>query len=153
MTNRHAIKTPLDLAAFWPYQVVVLGDLISRQTHQLLKEHSELNLSQWRVLAAVGDTPGRSAAEVVTVTPMDKGIVSRAVTFLLHHGYLRRVPSPDDKRRAALFLTKKGETEFLDLSDKQRQVIASLKSETLSDRAFTQALTERIAKMRDSKKP
>jgi len=150
MKNPETSPYSLELDNFWPYQIVVLADLISRQTHQLLKHHSELNLSQWRVLAAVGDRPGRSAAEVVKVTPMDKGIVSRGVTFLLEHGYLNRVPSADDKRRAALYLTEKGQTAFTEISEIQQDTIRKLKTKALSDRAFTQAVKDRITRIQET---
>jgi len=43
----------IELENFWPYQVVVLADQISRHTLSVVREQSGLNLSQWRVLAAV----------------------------------------------------------------------------------------------------
>jgi len=75
-------NTHIELDHFWPYQVVVLADQISRYTVSIVKAEAGLNSSQWRVLAAVADKPGRTAAEVTTVTPMDKTIVSRAVNSL-----------------------------------------------------------------------
>ena len=77
------------------YQVTVLADQIARRTSSVVKRY-ELNLSQWRVLAAVADKPGRTSAEVVTITPMDKGIVSRATKALLTMGLLTRVASQSD---------------------------------------------------------
>ena len=76
----------LELTAYWPYQITVLADRIARRTSRVVKEHG-LNLSQWRVMAAVAEVPGRTSVEVVTVTPMDKGIVSRATKALLTRGF------------------------------------------------------------------
>ncbi len=73
----------------------------------MVKEHG-LNLSQWRVMAAVAEVPGRTSVEVVTVTPMDKGIVSRATKALLSMGLLRREASQLDGRISHLFLTDDG---------------------------------------------
>ncbi|MEC7947971.1 MAG: MarR family transcriptional regulator [Myxococcota bacterium] len=97
----------LRLDHYWPYQIAVLAERIARRTTRIVKAHG-LNLSQWRVLAAVAERPGRTAAEVVRVTPMDKGIVSRATRGLLERGLLRREASQRDGRLSHLFLTEPG---------------------------------------------
>ena len=76
----------LQLASYWPYLVAVLSDRVARRITRIVKAHG-LNLSQWRVLAAVADVPGRSSTEVVSLTPMDKGVVSRAGRVLVVHGF------------------------------------------------------------------
>jgi len=104
-------QTPPDairLDEYWPYQVTVLADRISRRTAAIVKREAGLNLSQWRVLAAIAECPGRTAAEVVMMTPMDKGIVSRATKALLSGGYLVREASQQDGRVSHLFLTQAG---------------------------------------------
>lgn len=98
----------LKLDRYWPYQITVLADRIARQTSTIVKREAGLNLSQWRVLAAIAEKPGRTAAEVVTMTPMDKGIVSRATKGLLTGGYLVRHASQADGRVSHLFLTEAG---------------------------------------------
>jgi len=103
---------PIKLDEYWPYQIVVLADLISKHTISVLKEHGSLNLSQWRVLAAVAEQEGRTSAEVVTVTPMDKGIVSRATASLVEVGILNKVSDKSDRRRAKLFLTDEGRRTY-----------------------------------------
>lgn len=112
----HMTKNPIRLEKFWPYQAVVLADLVSRQTAAILKEHSDLNLSQWRVLAAVAEKPGRASAEVVSVTPMDKGIVSRAAASLVTQGILKKIGDNSDKRRSRLYLTATGEQLYAKIS-------------------------------------
>jgi len=103
-SENHALR----LDTYWPYQVTVLADLISRRTAMVVKREAGLNLSQWRVLAAIAERPGRTAAEVVAMTPMDKGIVSRATKALLAEGLLYREASQADGRVSHLFLTDKG---------------------------------------------
>ena len=39
----------------WTYKIAVLADLISRRITRTLQDVSTLNLSQWRVLAAIAD--------------------------------------------------------------------------------------------------
>lgn len=115
----------IKLNEFWPYKIAVLADLVSRKTMAVVKLHGDLNLSQWRVLAALGDKDGRSAAEVVAMTPMDKGIVSRAVTSLGERGLLKRIEDTQDKRRRTLHLTKSGKAHYNVISTNIQQALFS----------------------------
>ena len=101
-------NTQIELDEFWPYQTVVLADQISRYTLRVVRDIAGLNSSQWRVLAAVADKPGRSAAEVTSVTPMDKTIVSRAVASLIKTGMIQKSKSTNDKRSSSLTTTETG---------------------------------------------
>lgn len=109
---------PISLDDFWAYQVVVLADQVSRYTLEVVRSEANLNQSQWRVLAAVADKPGRSSAEVTAVTPMDKTIVSRAVASLIKSGLIKRTPSQADKRISALEMTKLGAERYALISKK-----------------------------------
>lgn len=102
----------IQLDSYWPYQVTVLADLISRRTAEIVRREGDLNLSQWRVLAAIAERPGRTAVEVVAMTPMDKGIVSRATKALLLAGLLVREASQVDGRVSHLYLTEKGDALY-----------------------------------------
>jgi DNA-binding MarR family transcriptional regulator len=108
-TSSHS---PIALTTFWPYQVTVLADQISRYTLSVAKEMAGINLSQWRVLAAVAEKPGRSAAEVTAITPMDKTIVSRAVSSLIENGLIDKTADAQDKRRSRLDTTIKGQDVY-----------------------------------------
>ncbi len=110
-------QNTIKLDEYWPYQVTVLADLIARHTTSVLKAHGDLNLSQWRVLAAVAENPGRTAAEVVAVTPMDKGIVSRATASLVGDNILEKINDTDDRRRSRLYLTKIGGKIYRQISN------------------------------------
>ena len=106
-TNAH-----ITLEDFWPYQAVVLADQISRYTLSVVRTEAELNLSQWRVLAAIAEEPGRTAAQVTAITPMDKTIVSRAVSSLLALGLVTKISDSSDKRRSSLSVTANGKTIY-----------------------------------------
>ena len=109
--NRDSV---LKLDNYWPYQVTVLADRIARRTSKIVKERG-LNLSQWRVMAAIAEVPGRTSVEVVTITPMDKGIVSRATRALLEMGLIHRQASQSDGRISHLYLTDTGFKLYRDL--------------------------------------
>lgn len=121
----------LQLASYWPYQVAVVADRVARRITRIVKAHG-LNLSQWRVLAAVADVPGRSSTEVVALTPMDKGVVSRAGRALVDQGLLRREASASDARWRHLYLTPAGEAVYADILPEVRSAVGSL-DEGLSD--------------------
>ncbi len=112
------IRSPIILDDFWAYQVVVLADQVSRHTLDIVRSEADLNQSQWRVLAAVADKPGCSSADVTSVTPMDKTIVSRAVASLIKSGLIERTPSPADKRMSTLDMTPFGAERYARIAKK-----------------------------------
>ena len=127
----------IGLDSFWAYQVVALADQISRHTLDVVRTEADLNLSQWRVLAAIADKPGRSSAEVTAVTPMDKTIVSRAVSSLLKLNMIKRTPSAHDKRVAALEMTELGSERYA--------LISAKLAETLNAKVLNGASTAEFA--------
>ena len=142
----------LRLDQFWPYQVTVLADRVARRTGKIAKEYG-LNLSQWRVLAAVAEVPGRTSMDVVTITPMDKGIVSRATKALLEMGLVRREASQSDGRISHLHLTPEGDTLYQTLIP-QIAAVLQLGATGLSDTALAQLsqdLKHLIATLPDSR--
>jgi DNA-binding MarR family transcriptional regulator len=94
------------------YKISVIADLVARRVSHIVAGVGGLNLSQWRVLAAIGDQDGRTASQVVDMTPMDKGIVSRAVASLVMQGYLTRQASDHDGRVSHLYMTESGRKTF-----------------------------------------
>lgn len=105
-------KNRLTLEDSWSYKVTVLADMVARRVAAIVQTVSGLNLSQWRVIAAIADLPGRTASQVVDITPMDKGIVSRAVGTLVQKSLIERRASSRDGRLSHLFLTPSGEKVF-----------------------------------------
>lgn len=101
---------PLDQSV--AYKITVIADLIARRVSHIAADVGGINLSQWRVLAAIGDQEGRTASQVVEMTPMDKGIVSRAVASLVTQGYLIRQASDQDGRVSHLYMTAGGRETF-----------------------------------------
>ena len=135
----------LSLEDYWPYQMVVLADRISRSTAAVVKEHADLNLSQWRVLAAIAEKPGRTAVEVVQMTPMDKGIVSRATKALLDLGLVKRQASQADGRVSHLYMTRKGERLYQDVLPRVESVPAEAQAElSPEDRANLLAVLRKL---------
>lgn len=137
----------IELSKFWPYQVVVLADQISRHTMSVAKEKAGLNLSQWRVLAAVAEKPGRSAAEVTALTPMDKTIVSRAVSSLSEAGFIIKSTHAHDKRSSRLDVTLKGKQTYAQIAKQLNSVIEGFDS-TITAQNFVRILEDFSAQMK-----
>ena len=117
----------LHLESYWPYQITVLSERIARRTSRIVKERG-INLSQWRVLAAIAEVPGRTSVEVVLITPMDKGIVSRATKALLEMGLVRRKASQIDGRISHLHLTKAGTALYQELIPKVQDILTQVQA-------------------------
>ena len=140
----------LRLDHYWPYQITVLADRIARRTARIVKGHG-LNLSQWRVLAAVAEVPGRTSVAVVRVTPMDKGLVSRATRALLDQGLVRREASQTDGRLSHLFLTPAGEALYADLAPQVEDITLGVARvlDTAEQQQFTDTLRELVRVLPD----
>jgi DNA-binding MarR family transcriptional regulator len=120
-------QTVLHLESYWPYQITVLSERIAQRTSRIVKERG-INLSQWRVMAAIAELPGRTSVEVVTITPMDKGIVSRATKALLEMGLVRRKASQIDGRISHLHLTKAGSGLYQELIPQVQDILIQVQA-------------------------
>jgi DNA-binding MarR family transcriptional regulator len=98
----------LKLENFLPYRLSVLSNRVSAAIAQDYADRFDLTVPEWRTMAALGEHPGLSAAEVAGVTEMDKVAVSRAVARLLQAGRLTRGTAADDRRRSVLKLSAAG---------------------------------------------
>jgi DNA-binding MarR family transcriptional regulator len=98
----------LQLDRFVPYRLSVLTNLVSSAIAAAYVERFGLSISEWRVVAALGEQSGMSAAEVAARTAMDKVAVSRAVASLRRAGRVARATSSHDRRRSALRLSRAG---------------------------------------------
>lgn len=132
----------IELDNFWPYRAVVLADQISRFTLSVVRENTDLNLSQWRVLAAVAEKPGRTAADVTAITPMDKTIVSRAVSSLIEDEFIIKTIDRSDKRRSSLSPTKQGQAIYVKVAARLNTAMVNMLGNNTKAANFTQTLSE-----------
>lgn len=141
-------STNIKLDSFWPYHAVVLADLVTRHTHSLVKAEANLNISQWRVLAAVADKPGRTAAEVTNITPMDKTIVSRAVSSLIEAGLIKKTRTKTDKRRLSLETTSIGQEAYEKIASRLNDTLITTLIDGNEDAEFIKAIQKFSRKMK-----
>ncbi len=104
--------TTLDLEHFLPYRLSVLSNRISAAIAREYAERFQLGMTEWRVLAVIGPSPGLSASEVVERTAMDKVAVSRAVDRLVRSGRVLRETDGGDRRRSLLRLSPAGRAVY-----------------------------------------
>lgn len=106
---------PFVLEAFIPFKLAVLSETVSKLIARDYSDRFGITISEWRVLALVGQYDEVRAQTVVEKTPMDKVAVSRAVSALVQKGLLEKRKSPTDKRSALLHLSKRGEAITRDI--------------------------------------
>jgi DNA-binding MarR family transcriptional regulator len=67
-----------------------------------------MGVPEVRLLNIIGSMPWAGAQEVVEISSMDKGLVSRSLGDLIKRNYLRKIQDPQDRRRFTLKLTALG---------------------------------------------
>lgn len=107
-----APQPELDLEHFLPYRLSVLSNLVSSAIAAIYAERYALGMTEWRVLAVIGPSPGLTASEVVERTAMDKVAVSRAVDRLVKSERISRREDSSDRRRSRLRLTRQGRAVY-----------------------------------------
>lgn len=149
MQNDAAIEVQdrLELDRFLPYRLSVLsnriGDAIARQ----YSERFALSIPEWRVMAALGNTPWLSASEVATRTAMDKVQVSRAVANLVETDRVERMPDAEDGRIVRLQLSRDGQAVYSQIVplalELESRFVATL---TAEERASLDRIMQKLAR-------
>jgi len=120
----------LHLERFLPYRLSVLSNRVSRDISNLYSARFNLSITEWRVMAVLGQQSPLSANTVAERTAMDKVAVSRAVSGLLQKSYLTRNTDAGDRRRSALQLSTAGYAVFDEIVPLalrlERKIMASL---------------------------
>ena len=98
----------LQLERYLPYRLSILSNRISALISETYSAKFALSITEWRIMAVLGEYPGVSADEVSLKTQIEKSILSRAISKLLQRKLLEREFDPADKRRSMLRLTKAG---------------------------------------------
>ncbi|MDX1398451.1 MAG: MarR family transcriptional regulator [Oceanospirillum sp.] len=102
------ISTSLQLEQYLPYRFNQLADQISSNLTTIYSTEFGVSLSEWRVLALLGQQATMISTDISQRTKMDKAKVSRAVHKLDKEGYLRRERDEQDHRVSHLSLTQTG---------------------------------------------
>ena len=98
----------ITLERYLPYRLSILSNKVSSLIAETYKHKFALSITEWRIMAVLGEYPGTSADEVSSKTQIEKSILSRALNKLLQRKLIKRKFDQDDKRRSMLELTKTG---------------------------------------------
>lgn len=90
------------------YSIMVLANLIGRNTSHHTLAKFPINMNEWRVLRMASIMGPVCAADVTATLAIDKSTVSRAVTGLHRSGLVDLAPNPQDRRQTFIVLTRKG---------------------------------------------
>ena len=87
--------------------------------------HPDLQPAAFALLVVVADQEPVRAADLVDLTGVDKGAVSRHVVHLEQLGLVRRSCDPDDRRAQRVVVTPEGRTRLATLEAETRSMFAA----------------------------
>lgn len=75
---------------------------------QAYQDKFALSITEWRIMAVLGEYPGASADEISAKTQIEKSLISRAISKLLKRSLIERQIAKEDKRRSQIQLSSTG---------------------------------------------
>ncbi|MGP6086870.1 MarR family winged helix-turn-helix transcriptional regulator [Antarctobacter jejuensis] len=100
------------LGQFLTYRMSRLQAKLNAQASRILRDHAGITITQWRIIAVLGDGGSCTAAQLSRMTAMDKGLISRNVKTLNSEGFITISRDSSDNRALHLNLTDKGHKVF-----------------------------------------
>jgi DNA-binding MarR family transcriptional regulator len=112
--------------------------------------HYEVTALQFAILQALVDEPGADQITVAQRVALDAATSGSVIMRLEERGWLRREPSPTDKRRKLLWLTEQGTKMALEMKKPAKKVQQRLLEElTKTERFQFVAMLKRISSIVD----
>ena len=103
-TNQEHLK----LERFLPYRLSILSNKVSGIIAETYKDKFALSITEWRIMAVLGEFSDISADEISSKTQLEKSILSRAISKLLKRNLIERSIAADDRRRSEIRLSATG---------------------------------------------
>ena len=119
-------KIILNLSRFLPYRLSTLSNTVSEIIAQTYKDKFALSVTEWRIIAVLGEAPGASADEVSVTTQIEKSIISRSLKKLLQRHFVIRDVDDADRRRHNLRLSDIGNDVYQQIVPELYQYEASV---------------------------
>jgi DNA-binding MarR family transcriptional regulator len=123
----------LNLERYLPYRLSILSNKVSTLVAQTYKDKFAISITEWRIMAVLGEYPGASADEISSKTQIEKSLISRAISQLLKRKLIERQVSKEDKRRSHICLSKTGYEVYADIVplsyDYEQKLLACLQPE------------------------
>lgn len=113
--------------SYFGYRMVLAAKLFDRRVIDILQEHGDLNLPQWRIVAQLGLMGTGTVKSLAEGAAVDRAEVSRGMRELMRRRLvLRREAAGSDRRSPAFELTALGRRRFVALRRPISQFIAQL---------------------------
>lgn len=136
------------LADFLPYQLSIASNAVSGRIAELYQARFELKISEWRIMAVLGEAEARTQRELAALTLMDKVAVNRACKALEDRGLVERQPNADDGRSHHVALTMEGQGIYAQIMPLARDVEQQLLEPFSADERAV--LRDLLARLRDA---
>lgn len=144
-----AISNPAQrLVDFLPYQLSVASNAVSARIAEQYRKRYSLKITEWRIMAILGDSGALTQRELSQLTLMDKVPVNRACKMLESRGLAQRKPNVHDGRSHLLELTAEGRAVHAGIMPLAQKIEAELFS-VLSE-AEQATLRDMLARVRDN---
>ena len=105
-------NAPFRLSEFLPYQLSVASNAVSNRISAAYHDAFGLKVTEWRVMAMLGDAGGLTQRELTEKTLMDKVAVNRACKVLEGRALAVRLPNEKDGRSHLVQLTEEGQAIY-----------------------------------------
>jgi MarR family transcriptional regulator, lower aerobic nicotinate degradation pathway regulator len=106
----------------------------------------EVTSLQFAILQALVDEPGADQISIAQRVALDAATSGSVIMRLEERGWLRREPSPTDKRRKLLWLTAEGEKKAMEMKKHARKVQQRLLERlTASEQVQLVALLKKVS--------
>ncbi|MGH8190280.1 MAG: MarR family winged helix-turn-helix transcriptional regulator [Rhodanobacteraceae bacterium] len=86
------------------------AEFVSALEQEMGRQGVDLNFTQFLALKLLGQEQPMTPVELARALHYNPGALTRLLDKLQHHGYLRRVPDPVDRRALRLELTTQGKS-------------------------------------------
>lgn len=140
----------LVLAEYLPYRLSVTSNRASGLIARAYQARFGLSVSEWRVIAVLGEIAPLTAQGVCEATAMDKVTVSRAIRALDERGLVLRRRQAADRRASDVSLTQDGARIYAEIAPAALAYERSLLDGfTAEERAALIALLERLERRLD----
>lgn len=121
------------LNEFLPYQLSVASNAVSNRIARAYNDAFGLKVTEWRVMAMLGDAGALTQRELTAKTLMDKVAVNRACKVLEERKLAVRVPNKKDGRSHHLELTDSGRAMHAEIVPMAREIEAGLLASIAQD--------------------
>lgn len=121
------------LSNFLTYRVSRLHGKLNAQATKILNNSVGITLNQWRMIAFIGGAQQITASQLISITALDKGLVSRNIKSLIEAEFVVSTPHETDSRVHLLKLTASGKKIYETALPRMRRRQADLQKDISAD--------------------